>query len=115
VTDDCVFCRIISGNIPSDMIYKDEKVVAFRDVHPIAPVHILIVPRRHIAGVGDLAQEDAGLVGHMVLIARRLAEQEQIAESGYRLVVNSGADGGQAVMHLHLHLIGGRKLDDSLG
>ncbi len=115
MTDDCVFCRIISGNIPSDMIYKDEKVVAFRDVHPIAPVHILIVPRRHIAGVGDLAQEDAGLVGHMVLIARRLAEQEQIAESGYRLVVNSGADGGQAVMHLHLHLIGGRKLDDSLG
>ena len=115
MTDDCVFCRIISGNIPSDMIYKDEKVVAFRDVHPIAPVHILIVPRRHIAGVGDLAQEDAGLVGHMVLIARRLAEQEQIAESGYRLVVNSGADGGQAVMNLHLNLIGGRKLDDSLG
>ena len=115
MTDECVFCRIISGEIPSNTVYDDGEIVAFRDVQPIAPTHILIVPRRHISGVNELAPGDEALVGRIVLVARQLAQKEGIDESGYRLVVNCGPDGGQAVMHLHLHLIGGRKLDDSLG
>lgn len=112
---DCIFCRIISGDIPSDMVYSDDEVVAFRDVRPVAPTHILIVPRRHIAGINDVEEADAALVARMMLLARRLAQEEGVAQSGYRLVVNCGPDGGQEVMHLHLHLIGGRKLDDRLG
>jgi len=115
MADTCIFCRIISGDIPSDMVFQDGELVAFRDVNPIAPVHILVVPRRHISGLNELGEDDKRLMGRMVLTARRLAHDQGIAESGYRLVINCGPDGGQAVQHLHLHLIGGRKLDDSLG
>ena len=112
---DCVFCRIISGEIPGEFVFKDDEMVAFRDIHPVAPTHILLVPRRHVASVQDLGAEDEGLIGRMVLRARAIAEQEGVAQRGYRLILNCGPDGGQIVSHLHLHLIGGRKLHDRMG
>jgi len=105
-----IFSRIISGDAPADIVYRDEQVTCFRDIAPKAPTHILIVPNREIPTVNDLEEDDAMLIGHMVLVAKRLAAQEGIAESGYRLVVNVNQDGGQLVYHLHMHLIGGRAL-----
>jgi histidine triad (HIT) family protein len=105
-----IFSRIISGDAPADIVYQDEQVTCFRDIAPKAPTHILIVPNREIPTVNDLDEDDAMLIGHMVLVAKRLAAQEGIAESGYRLVVNVNQDGGQLVYHLHMHLIGGRAL-----
>jgi histidine triad (HIT) family protein len=104
----CVFCKIISGESPARILYRDDLVTAFRDNHPIAATHILIVTNRHIGSVNELEPEDESLVGHMVMVAKLLAAQKGIAEGGYRLVVNTGAHGGQTVFHLHLHLIGGR-------
>ena len=115
MTTDCVFCRIVAGEIPGDMVYQDAEIVAFRDIHPVASTHILILPRKHIGSLQEMDESDGVLVGRMVLCAKQLAEQEGVAERGYRLVVNSGPEGGQIVPHLHLHLIGGRKLDDSMG
>jgi len=105
-----IFSRIIAGDAPADIVYRDEQVTCFRDVAPKAPSHILIVPNREIPTVNDLEDDDAMLVGHMVLVAKKLAAQEGIAESGYRLVVNVNRDGGQVVYHLHMHLMGGRPL-----
>ncbi|MBN1856111.1 MAG: histidine triad nucleotide-binding protein [Dehalococcoidia bacterium] len=115
MTDGCIFCRIIAGEIPGDLVYQDSEIVAFRDVHPVAPTHVLIVPRKHVSSVRELAEADVELIGRMVLCAKSIAEQEGIAERGYRLVVNCGAEGGQLVQHLHLHLVGGRQLTDSIG
>ena len=106
----CVFCRIIAGEIPGELVYSDQEVVAFRDINPQAPVHLLIVPRKHIPRLYDLTGEDYGLVGKMVEVANRLAQQEGVAESGYRLVINCNRDANQEVFHLHLHLLGGRKM-----
>ena len=103
----CLFCRIVSGDIPSTRVYEDEKVLAFRDIDPQAPVHILIVPKGHYDSVVDAPAE---IVGHMSKIAVKLAEQEGIAEKGFRVVMNTGEDGGQSVKHLHMHLLGGRSL-----
>lgn len=103
----CLFCRIVSGEIPSTRVYEDEKVLAFRDIDPQAPVHILIVPKEHYDSVVDAPAE---LVGYMSKIAVKLAEQEGIAEKGFRVVMNTGEDGGQSVKHLHMHLLGGRSL-----
>lgn len=105
-----LFAKIVSGEIPSDTVFQDEQVTAFRDINPVAPTHILIVPNRVIPTVNDLTTDDEQLVGHMVLVAQRLAEQEGIAEDGFRLIVNCNQDGGQVVYHLHLHLVGGRPL-----
>jgi len=105
-----IFSKIINGEAQAEIVYRDEQVTCFRDIHPKAPVHILIVPNREIATLNDLDQEDAPLLGHMILIARMLAEREGIAERGYRLVINVNQEGGQVVYHLHLHLIGGRQL-----
>ena len=105
-----IFSQIIAGELPADIVYRDEQVTCFRDIAPKAPTHILIVPNREIATVNDLTVDDAQLVGHMVLVAKQLAEQEGIAERGYRLVVNCNREGGQVVYHLHMHLIGGRML-----
>lgn len=110
---DCIFCKIIKGEIPSDFVYQDEEVVAFRDINPLAPIHILVVPRRHIAALTELTEADTQLMGHMVSVANQLARSEGIAESGYRIAINSGRDGRQFVPHLHLHLLGGKKLADS--
>jgi histidine triad (HIT) family protein len=105
-----IFAKIIAGEAPADIVYRDEQVTCFRDIAPKASTHILIVPNREIATVNDLTPDDAQLVGHMVLVAKRLAVQEGIAERGYRLVVNCNREGGQVVYHLHMHLIGGRSL-----
>ena len=107
---DCIFCRIISGEIPSDILYQDEQVVAFRDINPKAPVHLLLVPRKHIESVAELSEDAASIMGHLVAVANRLAREAGISEKGYRLVVNSGPEGGQEVPHLHLHLLGGRQM-----
>ncbi|RJP51650.1 MAG: histidine triad nucleotide-binding protein [Anaerolineaceae bacterium] len=107
---DCIFCKIVSGEIPSTNVYKDEQVTAFRDINPAAPTHILIVPNRHIDSVNFMTTKDEPLIGRLFSIAKQLAAQEGIAESGYRLIVNTNADAGQAVFHIHLHLLGGRQL-----
>ncbi len=112
---DCIFCKIADGEIPADILHTDEEVIAFRDINPQAPVHIVIIPGEHIATLADLPEEKSVLVGHMVEVANRLAVSEGISESGYRVVINCGQQGGQVVQHLHMHLIGGRQLADSLG
>lgn len=105
---DCLFCRIVEGRIPAARVMETEDWVAFRDIDPQAPVHVLVVPRRHISTLNDLAPEDAGLVGKLVLGAREIAQRENIAAEGYRLVMNCNAGAGQTVFHIHLHLLGGR-------
>ncbi|MBI3166343.1 MAG: histidine triad nucleotide-binding protein [Anaerolineales bacterium] len=107
---DCIFCKIINGELPSTNVYNDGQVTAFRDINPAAPTHILIVPKKHIDSVNELSVEDEPLIGHLFLIAKQLAAQEGIAEPGYRLVINTGAESGQTVNHVHLHLLGGRQM-----
>ena len=112
----CIFCQIAAGQIPSDILYKDDKVVAFRDIHPQAPTHILIVPVRHIANLTELEKgDDFNIVTHVFEVANALACNEGIAGRGYRVAVNSGKEGGQVVGHLHFHLLGGRQLSGELG
>lgn len=105
-----IFSKIVNGELDADIVYQDELVTAFRDIHPAAPTHILIVPNREIPTAADLTDDDEHLAGHMVLVATKLAEKEGIADSGYRLILNCKEDGGQEVYHLHLHLLGGRPL-----
>jgi len=112
---DCVFCKIVAGEIPADMVYQDEEVIAFRDINPVAPTHLLIIPKKHIASLAELSEAESALIGDMVNIAKQLTKREGIDESGYRLVINCGKQGGQLVPHLHMHLIGGRQLSDALG
>jgi len=107
---DCIFCKIIQNKLPATIIYHDDKVVAFDDIYPKAPQHKIIIPKKHIATINDLKEEDKDLVGHMVYVAQQLAKKIGIAEPGYRVLMNCNADGGQAVYHIHLHLIGGRPL-----
>lgn len=108
--DDCLFCKIASGEINTDLVYETESVLVFRDINPQAPLHVLVIPRKHISTANDVAAEDAGLVGEMVLAAKQVAAAEGYAESGYRLVMNCNADAGQTVFHIHLHLLAGRSL-----
>ena len=105
-----LFEKIIAGEIPATVVYRDPRVIAFLDIRPAAPVHILIVPNKVIPTVNDIADEDESLIGHMVIVARDLAREKGIAENGYRLIINCNAHGGQEVYHLHLHLIGGKPL-----
>ncbi|GAB6068427.1 purine nucleoside phosphoramidase [Methylothermus subterraneus] len=105
-----IFEKIIRGELPADIVYRDEQVTAFRDIRPAAPTHILIVPNRVIPTVNDVRPEDEPLLGHMLYVAKLLAEKEGIAQDGYRLIINCNRHGGQEVFHLHLHLIGGRPL-----
>jgi histidine triad (HIT) family protein len=109
LSDECIFCKIVAGELSSRKVYDSERVCAFHDMHPQAPVHILIVPREHISGVSDLKTEHAGLVGEMLLAARDIAQQQGIGD-GYRLVINNGRKAGQSVFHLHMHLLGGRPM-----
>jgi histidine triad (HIT) family protein len=108
--EDCIFCKIVSGAVPSTKLLEDKDIVAFEDISPAAPFHALVVPRRHIATLNDLEGDDRGLIGEMVLAGRALAERAGIAESGYRLIMNCNADGGQVVFHIHMHVLGGRPL-----
>lgn len=107
---DCIFCKIVQREIPSDIVYEDDDVLAFSDLSPQAPVHILIIPKSHVASVNELADSNVDVIGRLVLTAKALAAERGIAESGYRLIVNCNAEGGQTVYHLHLHLMGGRQL-----
>jgi len=112
---DCIFCKIVAGEIPSNILYQDDRVIAFRDINPLAPVHILIIPKEHIPSLTDLSEGQASLIGQMVMVANQLATQEGVSEKGYRLVINCGPEGGQLIPHLHMHLLGGKKLADELG
>lgn len=107
---DCLFCKIIAGEIKGDIVYEDDEVVAFRDINPQAPTHVLIVPRRHIATLNDLEEGDAGLVGKLSLVARDLARKFGFADDGYRVVMNCNEGAGQSVWHIHMHLLAGRRL-----
>ena len=104
----CPFCKILTSEAPASIIYRDEQVTAFRDIHPVARIHILIIPNRHIASVNELEAADEALIGHMVMVAKGMAVQEGVAEFGYRLMINTGVHGGQTIPHLHLHLIAGK-------
>lgn len=105
---DCLFCKMASGEIKPDVVYEDDSVLAFRDIHPQAPLHVLIIPKRHIANLNDL--DDVSLGGYLLQTAAKVAEQQGFAESGYRTVINCNDDGGQTVHHLHLHLLAGRRM-----
>ena len=110
MTSDCIFCKIVAGDVPADKVLETEDVLAFRDISPSAPTHVLLIPKKHVESMATLQVEDASLLGQLLLAACDVARQEGIAESGYRLVTNIGKDGGQAVFHIHFHLLGGRKL-----
>ena len=107
---DCLFCKILGGEIPADIILETEHAIAFRDINPQAPTHVLIIPRQHIATINDLAGGDEQIVGKLFLVAQQIAREEGIAEPGYRVVMNCNAAAGQTVFHLHLHLLGGRNM-----
>ena len=110
VNDGCVFCRIVTNQTSANILYRDQQVTAFRDLHPVGPTHLLIVPNKHIDSLNDLQDDDEALMGYMFAVARKLAAKEGVDHSGYRLVLNTRADGGQTIFHLHLHLIGGRPM-----
>jgi len=115
MSDSCIFCKIVSNEAKATIVYRDEQVTAFRDLHPVAPTHILIVPNRHIDSVGALDAEDEQLIGHIFTVARKLAEEEGISNGGYRLITNTGSQAGQSVFHLHVHLIGGQRMKYPMG
>lgn len=108
MAQNCLFCRMVSGEIKPDVVFQDEAVLAFRDINPQAPVHVLVIPKRHIATLNDLEPGDGDLVEKMLLAAKEVARQTGVAEAGYRTVMNCNADAGQSVFHLHLHVLGGR-------
>ncbi len=112
---ECIFCNIIAGKSPAKIIYQDEQATAFRDIHPVAPTHILVVPNQHIASVNEMTAEDEPLIGHLFSVAHQIAKDEGVDQSGYRLIINNGPHAGQAVFHLHLHLIGGQRLRFPMG
>ncbi|HRF63598.1 MAG TPA: histidine triad nucleotide-binding protein [Candidatus Competibacter sp.] len=107
---DCIFCKIAAGEIPATKVYDDGEVLAFRDINPEAPVHLLVIPRRHIATLNDLTEADAALIGRLYLAAKQVATELGVAENGYRTVINCNRDAGQIVFHVHMHLLAGREL-----
>lgn len=112
--EDCVFCKIIKGEIPSDKVYEDEEVIAFKDIQPAAPIHILVIPKKHIASLLDLQEEDYYLIGKIQKVINQIAHKMELEKDGYRVIVNCGKDAGQEVMHLHYHLLAGRKLGSKI-
>ena len=108
---DCLFCKIVAGEIPADIVYQNDAVLAFRDINPQAPTHVLVIPRKHIATINDLGADDKDVVGEMFLAAAAIAKAEGIADEGYRVVMNCNAGAGQTVFHIHLHVLGGRRMD----
>ena len=113
--EDCLFCKIVNGDIPATVVYKDEQVTAFRDINPVAPTHILVVPNMHIASTNEVSQNDEQLLGHMLAVVKPIADKESISENGYRLIINTGPDANQVVFHLHLHIIGGQRMRHPMG
>lgn len=108
--DNCIFCKIINGEIPSNKVYEDDEIFAFRDINPQAPVHILVIPKKHIKSLSDLQEEDVNLIGKINIKINEIAKTEGFADQGYRVIVNCGEDAGQEVMHLHYHILAGKKL-----
>ncbi len=115
MADDCIFCKIINGEIKSDFVYKDEMTVAFDDIQPLAPVHVLIVPIEHISSLNEADSSKEALLGHVLKVCGEVARMKNVAQSGYRVVINTGPDGGQVVPHLHVHVLGGRKMEGGGG
>jgi histidine triad (HIT) family protein len=111
----CLFCKIIAGELPAEFLYQDELVTAFRDIHPVAPTHVLIVPNKHIQSISDVEAGDEQTLGRLFITARKVAELENISEAGYRTIVNSGVHGGQTIFHLHMHVIGGQRMKYPMG
>ena len=111
----CIFCKIIAQQAPSEMLYHDDLVTAFRDIHPVAPTHVLIVPNKHITSINALSPDDERIMGHLFTVAKQIAKDEEIDQTGYRMIINTGYDGGQVIYHLHLHLIGGRPMRYPMG
>ncbi len=109
MSNDCLFCKIANKEIPAKLVYEDESTVAFEDIKPVAPVHILVIPRKHVPTIDDISPEDTEVIGHRFQTARKIAKTKGLSEGGYRLVINCKADAGQLVFHIHLHLLGGRK------
>jgi len=107
---DCIFCKIATEDIPAKIVYQDEQILAFEDINPQAPVHILLIPRRHFASLNEMSEENTDLLGHLVWSARQIAHQKGIGETGYRIVLNTAPDSGQEVLHIHFHLLGGRRM-----
>ena len=112
--EDCLFCKIIKGEIPSDKVYEDEETLAFRDIKPAAPIHILVIPKKHIASLAHMEKEDEIIVGKIYGVINKIAEEQGFKENGYRVIVNCGKDAGQEVMHLHFHLLAGAKFGDKI-
>lgn len=112
--EDCIFCQIVAGKVPGEIRYQDEEVIAFRDINPEAPVHLLIVPKKHIPSLAHITRAESSLMGHMIFVATELAKKEGVSEKGYRLIINCGKEGGQLVPHLHMHLLAGRQLPGRL-
>jgi histidine triad (HIT) family protein len=112
---DCIFCKIIAKEIPGTIVYEDDLVLAFNDIHPLAPVHVLIIPKKHIESLNDINEEDQALLGHLLIKAKEVAKSFNIAETGYRVITNIGKDGNQVIKHLHFHILGGKHLGSKLG
>ena len=106
----CIFCQIVAGTTPASIVYHDEQVTAFKDTHPVTPVHLLVVPNRHLDSLNQASEADEQLLGHLLLVARQLAVENGIDQRGFRLMLNTGREGGQSVFHLHIHLFGGARL-----
>lgn len=112
---DCLFCKIVNREIPSEVVFEDDQVMAFKDINPVAPIHLLVVPKKHLTSLNDVQAGDELLVGHLLKVAKDLAEKFGVAESGYRVVINIGENGGQIIKHLHFHVLGGQVLGTKLG
>ncbi len=112
--EDCIFCKIIKREIPADIVYEDEQIIAFKDINPAAPIHILVIPKKHISSLAQLEIKDENLIGKIYTIINKIAEEQGVKEKGYRVIVNCGKDGGQEVGHLHFHLLAGKKLGEKI-
>lgn len=112
--DDCLFCKIIKGEIPSQKVYEDDEILAFKDINPAAPVHILVIPKKHIDSIAQMEKEDEALVGKIYTVINKIAEEQGVKDDGFRVIVNCGKNGGQEVMHLHFHLLAGTKLGEKI-
>ena len=110
VMEDCIFCKIINREIPSDIVYEDDEVIAFKDIRPVTPVHILVIPKKHISSLVELTEEDEAVIGKIYTVINKVAKDAGILEKGFRVIVNCGDDGGQEVKHIHFHVLGGKKL-----
>ena len=112
--EDCLFCKIIKGEIPSNKVYEDEEILAFKDINPVAPIHILVIPKKHIDSLAHMEKEDEIIVGKIYGVINKIAEEQGFKENGYRVIVNCGKDAGQEVMHLHFHLLAGKKFGEKI-